>query len=148
MPTVKNVGEPCAREPHARFEVAAGGNQASRASMCRAAGRLSPTLPQTKPTIGSRRWDRTPTSQEVPGGLGVSPAWQQARGQPAARTTNGSLFIVADSIAPLHESNAPSGPASVCSARRTRDAANRHSGQAAGDGEYADENEGRCPPDL
>jgi hypothetical protein len=30
MPPVKNVGEPCAREPHARFEVAAGGNQASR----------------------------------------------------------------------------------------------------------------------
>src|SRR5215218_1380514 len=25
MPTVKNVGEPCAGEPHARFEVAAGG---------------------------------------------------------------------------------------------------------------------------
>jgi putative transposase len=37
MPTVKNVGEPCAREPHARFEVAAGGNQASRAITCRAA---------------------------------------------------------------------------------------------------------------
>jgi hypothetical protein len=37
MPTVKNVGEPCAGEPHARFEVAAGGNQASRASTCRAA---------------------------------------------------------------------------------------------------------------
>jgi hypothetical protein len=45
MPTVKNVGEPCAREPHARFEVAAGGNQTSRASTCRAVGRLSPTLP-------------------------------------------------------------------------------------------------------
>jgi len=44
MPAVKNVGEPCAGEPHARFEVAAGGNQASRASTCRAAGRLSPTL--------------------------------------------------------------------------------------------------------
>src|SRR6516165_9645572 len=34
MPPVKNVGEPCAREPHARFEVAAGGNQASRLSPC------------------------------------------------------------------------------------------------------------------
>ena len=45
MPTVKNVGEPCAREPHARFEVAAGGNQTSRASPRRAVGRLSPTLP-------------------------------------------------------------------------------------------------------
>jgi hypothetical protein len=36
MPTVKNVGEPCAREPHARFEVAAGGNQTSRANTRRA----------------------------------------------------------------------------------------------------------------
>ena len=34
MPPVKNVGEPCAREPHAWFEVAAGGNQASRLSPC------------------------------------------------------------------------------------------------------------------
>src|ERR1035437_1372901 len=37
MPTVKNVGEPCAGEPHARIEEAAGGNQASRASTGRAA---------------------------------------------------------------------------------------------------------------
>ena len=37
MLTVKNVGEPCAGEPHARIEEAAGGNQASRASTCRAA---------------------------------------------------------------------------------------------------------------
>ena len=35
MPAVKNVGEPCAGEPHARFEVAAGGDQTSRASVCR-----------------------------------------------------------------------------------------------------------------
>jgi hypothetical protein len=36
MSAVKNVGEPCAGEPHARFEVAAGGNQTSRASTRRA----------------------------------------------------------------------------------------------------------------
>jgi len=30
MPTVKNVGDPCAGEPHARVDEAAGGNQASR----------------------------------------------------------------------------------------------------------------------
>jgi len=35
MPAVKNVGEPCAGEPHARFEVAAGGNWALSRS-CRA----------------------------------------------------------------------------------------------------------------
>src|SRR6266542_387125 len=40
MPAVKNVGEPCAGEPHARFEVAAGGNLARR--HCRAA--LAPPL--------------------------------------------------------------------------------------------------------
>ena len=49
MPAVKNVGEPCAGEPHARIEVAAGGNQASRASTCRAA-----QAPLADPTKGSR----------------------------------------------------------------------------------------------
>jgi hypothetical protein len=46
MPAVKNVGEPCAGEPHARFEVAAGGNQTSRASTRRAvqAPLADPTL--------------------------------------------------------------------------------------------------------
>jgi hypothetical protein len=34
MPAVKNVGEPCAGEPHARFDAAAGGNQTSQASTC------------------------------------------------------------------------------------------------------------------
>src|SRR5947209_463306 len=43
MPTVKNVGEPCAREPHARFEVAAGGNQASRLSRAAPAPLADPT---------------------------------------------------------------------------------------------------------
>ncbi len=43
MPTVKNVGEPCAGEPHARFDAAAGGNQASRHNAARPR-RLPPTL--------------------------------------------------------------------------------------------------------
>jgi hypothetical protein len=43
MPTVKNVGEPCAGEPHARIEVAAGGNRASR--HCRTA--LAPSADPT-----------------------------------------------------------------------------------------------------
>jgi hypothetical protein len=46
MPAVKNVGEPCAGEPHARFEVAAGGNQTSRASTRRAV-----QAPLTDPTV-------------------------------------------------------------------------------------------------
>ena len=41
---VKNVGEPCAGEPHARFDVAAGGNQASRQAA--RPRRLPPTLPR------------------------------------------------------------------------------------------------------
>jgi hypothetical protein len=43
MPTVKNVGEPCAGEPHARFEVAAGGIWHQSATAARR-WRLPPTL--------------------------------------------------------------------------------------------------------
>jgi hypothetical protein len=37
MPTVKNVGEPCAGKPHARIEVAAGGNR-HQSALSRGAG--------------------------------------------------------------------------------------------------------------
>src|SRR5713226_4829743 len=43
MPAVKNVGEPCAGEPHARFEVAAGGNR-NQSAVSHGTGRLPPTL--------------------------------------------------------------------------------------------------------
>src|SRR6266581_4544028 len=43
MPAVKDVGEPCAGEPHARFEVAAGGNR-NQSATPRGTGRLPPTL--------------------------------------------------------------------------------------------------------
>src|SRR5687768_9605993 len=43
MPTVKNVGEPCAGEPHARFDAAAGGNQASRQARAASAPPADPT---------------------------------------------------------------------------------------------------------
>jgi hypothetical protein len=49
MPAVKNVGEPCAGEPHARFEVAAGGNQTSRP--CRAV-----QAPPVDPTVAVGVW--------------------------------------------------------------------------------------------
>ena len=49
MPAVKDVGEPCAGEPHARFEVAAGGNR-NQSATPRGTGRLPPTL---------QRWTRT-----------------------------------------------------------------------------------------
>jgi hypothetical protein len=44
MPTVKNVGEPCAGEPHARFDAAAGGNQTSRLRRAAQAPPADPTL--------------------------------------------------------------------------------------------------------
>jgi len=50
MPTVKNVGEPCAGEPHARFDAAAGGNQASRQDRAAPAPPADPTL--TEPICG------------------------------------------------------------------------------------------------
>ena len=59
MPAVKNVGEPCAGEPHARFEVAAGGNEASRASTCRAA--QAPLADPTNPALWSAG-DRVPVN--------------------------------------------------------------------------------------
>jgi hypothetical protein len=34
MPAVNGVGEPCAGEPHARFEVAGAGNGAARSAFC------------------------------------------------------------------------------------------------------------------
>ena len=46
---MKNVGEPCAGEPHARFDAAAGGNQRQSADAARR-GRLPPTLPRPDPT--------------------------------------------------------------------------------------------------
>ena len=46
MPPVKDVGEPCAGEPHARFEVAAGGNQTSRANT-----RRTVQAPPADPTL-------------------------------------------------------------------------------------------------
>ncbi len=62
MPAVKDVGEPCAGEPHARFEVAAGGNQASRAHTAARPRRLPPTRPPCfgcpAPSVTARRRDR------------------------------------------------------------------------------------------
>src|SRR2546425_12094332 len=43
MPAVKDVGEPCAGKPHARSEVAAGGNR-NQSATPRGTGRLPPTL--------------------------------------------------------------------------------------------------------
>jgi len=50
MPAVKDVGEPCAGEPHARIEVAAGGNGTSRLRP-RGTGRLPPTLQPSWETV-------------------------------------------------------------------------------------------------
>src|SRR5712691_1592 len=66
MPAVKNVGEPCAGEPHARFEVAAGGNRNQSAIAARNwAPPADPTRWVTRgaETLVSRTWERR--SREV-----------------------------------------------------------------------------------
>jgi len=64
MPAVKNVGEPCAGEPHARFDVAAGGDQTSRANTRRAvqAPLADPTAP-VRPLAGKQGCRGEPTSR-------------------------------------------------------------------------------------
>jgi hypothetical protein len=63
MPAVKNVGEPCAGEPHARFDVAAGGNQTSRANTRRAvqAPLADPTAPHRREITSGRERDSAST---------------------------------------------------------------------------------------
>src|SRR6266568_5145492 len=56
MPAVKNVGEPCAGEPHARFEVAAGGNRNQSAIAVRNwAPPADPTRTQCRARSRARR---------------------------------------------------------------------------------------------
>src|SRR6266511_3591092 len=80
MPAVKNVGEPCAGEPHARFEVAAGGNLASR--HCRAA-----LAPPADPTLSSALDACTlPAAPPTPTAAGSSSRPASSRGRcPSAR---------------------------------------------------------------
>jgi hypothetical protein len=53
MPPVKNVGEPCAGEPHARFDAAAGGNQASRQARTAPAPPADPTATPRPPCFSA-----------------------------------------------------------------------------------------------
>ncbi len=55
MPAVKNVGEPCAGEPHARFDVAAGGNQVPVGPARAARNRAPPADPTIRGSAVSRR---------------------------------------------------------------------------------------------
>ena len=61
MPTVKNVGEPCAGEPHARIDAAARGNQISRASTRRAV-----QAPLADPTAATVRATKAMTRAPAP----------------------------------------------------------------------------------
>jgi Family of unknown function (DUF6519) len=70
MPTAKNVGEPCAGEPHARIEAAAGGNWHQSASPHGAGVSRRPYI-----ELGSRRVYLAGCTQN-PNGAGVT---QQAR---------------------------------------------------------------------
>jgi len=79
MPAVKNVGEPCAGEPHARFEVAAGGNQTSRASTRRAV-----QAPLADPT---KTPDDVPRAKTPEDGRTASLAEIAASGRPIGAAT-------------------------------------------------------------
>src|SRR4051794_30824929 len=68
MPTVKSVGEPCAREPHARFEVAAGGNQASRLVRAAPAPLADPTLTPSARALADSRAESGLTRSVSAGG--------------------------------------------------------------------------------
>jgi len=91
MPSVKNVGEPCAGEPHARFDAAAGGNQhQSGQHGPRGARRLPPTLPRRRPNEVSRyidehhgRFGVEPICRTL--GASASPSYQRASGQRSER---------------------------------------------------------------
>ena len=78
MPAVKNVGEPCAGEPHARFDVAAGGNQASRLRRAVPAPPADPTAP-APPSAGEQGF-RPITYGAVDAGEAASLASGEERG--------------------------------------------------------------------
>jgi hypothetical protein len=67
---VKDVGEPCAGEPHARIDAAAGGNQASRARTAARPRRLPPTLLRARVEVDER--SGTPSSSAI---ASVSSSW-------------------------------------------------------------------------
>jgi 1,6-anhydro-N-acetylmuramate kinase len=74
---VNDVGEPCAGEPHARFEVAAGGNhgQSGQHAPCGRAS-LPPTLqigqPRAEENVPTRHDFRTSDESKVSAGAGVA----------------------------------------------------------------------------
>ncbi|MEA2186817.1 MAG: hypothetical protein QOK16_1828 [Solirubrobacteraceae bacterium] len=78
MPAVKNVGEPCAGEPHARFEVAAGGTWHSVGNAARA------LAPPADPTICRLGLLLMPRDIE--------------RGVPRAKTSSDHLRLGGDAI--------------------------------------------------
>src|SRR5712691_10449203 len=77
MPAVKNVGEPCAGEPHARFEVAAGGNRNQSAIAARN------WAPPADPT---RQTEPNPTACARPRGNARSVRRVQYGGAPGPQT--------------------------------------------------------------
>ena len=72
MRTVKNVGEPCAGEPHARFEVAAGENETSRLRRAAEAPLAGPTSISSNSRMFACRPDKT-ASPPPPSGRTTRP---------------------------------------------------------------------------
>ena len=82
MPAVKNVGEPCAGEPHARID---GGREETSASRHppRGARRLSPTRPTSRIGLPASTWAAPATAAKrrsgLVGGGGGDPTTRPAR---------------------------------------------------------------------
>jgi putative transposase len=106
---VKNVGEPCAGEPHARIDVAAGGNQRQSGQHApRGAGRLPPTLPRPRPSEVSAFIDERKTDfgvEPICRALGVSASayYQRASGARSPRVVEDERLLSV--IKATHEAN-------------------------------------------
>jgi hypothetical protein len=75
MPAVNGVGEPCAGEPHARFEVAGAGNGAARSAFCESrVGVLKDATTTTRSglsrSISGNRASARPYTKDLEGELG------------------------------------------------------------------------------
>ena len=90
---VKDAGEPCAGEPHARIEVAAGGDQASRASTCRAARE-----PLADPTSGSHGGRLQQDGLPLHGPLAIGSARQAARRRIRELTDRRPLMLAIEDV--------------------------------------------------
>jgi hypothetical protein len=123
MPPVKDVGEPCAGEPHARIDAAAGGNRNQ-------SGRHEPhgtrRLPPTRPSAGARL--RRPHLEQceskgsavVRGGNAVVPRGGARLGRRRPRACTAAYSPSVDLIISSARTGSVAGDVYGCAARASR----------------------------